>query len=107
MCDEKEGVMWFGDTLFYDKPIDITIALPPEQVTLTPFFSDVHILMEVGGRKYDALVPTWTLSEDRRTVPALRAGRRGDLEIVYFPVSNEGRPQWVIPYCDLESILVK
>ncbi len=30
--------MWFQDTLYYDKPIDITIVLPPEQVTLTPFF---------------------------------------------------------------------
>ena len=63
--------------------------------------------MEVGGKQYDAVVPSWTLSEDHRTVPALRAGRRGDMEIVYFPVSNEGRPTWVIPMCDLETILVK
>ena len=27
--------MWFRDTLYYDKPIDITIALPPKQVKLT------------------------------------------------------------------------
>ena len=99
--------MWFEDTLYYDKPIDITIVLPPEQVTLTPFFHDVHILLEVGGHRYDALVPDWALSADRRTVPALRAGRRGDKEIVYFPVSNEGRPQWVIPICDLETLMVK
>ena len=42
--------MRVGNTLFYDKPIDITIALPPQQVTLTPFFHDVHILLEVGGK---------------------------------------------------------
>lgn len=99
--------MWFGDTLYYDKPIDITIALPPEQATLTTFMSDTEIVMEVGGNQYGAVVPSWTVNEDHRTVPALRAGRRGDLEIVYFPVSNEGRPTWVIPFCDLETILVK
>ncbi len=99
--------MWFGDTLFYEKPIDITIALPPEKVTLTPFFHDVHILMEVGGNHYDALVPDWALSKDRRSVPALRAGRCGDKELVYFPISNEGRPTWLIPRSDLERILVK
>ena len=99
--------MRVGNTLFYDKPIDITIALPPAQVTLTPFFHDVHILLEVGGNHYDALVPDWSLSEDQRSVPALRAGRCGDKELVYFPISNEGRPTWLIPMSDLEKILVK
>ena len=93
-------------SIYYEKPIDITIALDPGQVTLHPLGHDAFIVMNINGQRYDALVPTWTLGEGHRTVPALRAGRSGDREIVYFPISNEGRPTWVIPISDLETVLV-
>ena len=94
------------DTVFYETPISIRIGLKPEQVKISPLGNDAVILMEINGAHYEALVPTWTLGEDQRSVPAARMGRIGDKELVFFPVSNEGRPTWEITEEDLKTVLV-
>ena len=102
----REGMaMTTLKSTYYAKPIDIRIRLEPGQVSIHPLGHDALIIMYIGGKRYDALVPTWTLGEGHRSVPALRAGKSGDNEIVYFPISNEGRPTWVIPFSELEKIM--
>lgn len=91
----------------YEKPIDILIGLKPDQVSIHPLGHDAFIVMNIGGKRYDALVPTWALGKTGLTVVAARVSHSDTHEMVYFPVSNEGRPTWVIPKADLDAIVLE
>lgn len=91
----------------YEKPIDILIGLKPDQVSIHPLGHDAFIVMTINGQRYDALVPTWALGKNHDTVVAARVARTDTHEVVYFPVSNEGRPTWVIPKVDLDTIVLE
>ena len=91
----------------YGKPIDILIGLKSDQVSIHPLGNDAFIVVNIGGHRYDALVPTWALGENGLTVVAARVAHTDTHELVYFPVSNEGRPTWVIPKTDLDSIVLE
>ena len=54
----------------YEKPIDILIGLKPDQVSIHPLGHDAFIVMNIGGKRYDALVPTWALGKTGLTVVA-------------------------------------
>ncbi len=95
------------ETVRYEKPIDILIGLKPEQISMHPLGNDAFIVIEIGGKRYDALVPTWAIGKTGLTVVAARVAKIGDKELVYFPVSNEGRPTWVIPKGDLDAIVLE
>ncbi len=89
-----------------DQPTQIKIKLKPEQVKKTIVAHDMAIIMDIGGARYEALVPTHTLGEGNSYVPAAKVGRRGDKVVLFFPVSNDGRPCWQIPEADLEPLLI-
>ncbi len=88
---------------WWDPPRKIMIKLEPHQIKPMPLGHDTFIVMEFGGRQFDALIPTSTIV-DNKYAPATLAGKNGDRIIVYFPISNEGRPTWELTDAELESI---
>ena len=91
---------------WWDPPKKVMIKLETAQIIPAPLVIDTYdtyIVMEFGGRRFDALIPTDTIV-DNKYAPATLAGKNGDKIIVYFPVSNEGRPTWLLTEAELESI---
>ena len=84
----------------------LRIKLEPNEVRISPLGNDAVIVKKVNGKILRALVPTHTLGKDHSSVPARRAGKSGNNVILHLPTSNEGRPTWVIPESELESIMV-
>ncbi len=91
---------------FDETPTQIKIKLEPEQVSISPLGNDAFIIINIGGQRFDALVPTHTLGLGYRYVPAARMGTIGEKVLLYFPVSNEGRPTWEISEEDLNQVLL-
>ena len=95
--------MSISDIQWWDPPRKIMIKLEPHQIKRMPLGHDTFIVMEFGGRQFDALIPTSTIV-DNKYAPATLAGKNGDRIIIYFPISNEGRPTWLLTESELESI---
>ena len=95
--------MSISDIQWWDTPRKIMIKLEPHQIKRMPLGHDTFIVMEFGGRQFDALIPSSTIV-DNKYAPATLVGKNGDRTIVYFPVSNEGRPTWELTDAELESI---
>lgn len=98
--------MSISNVEWWDPPKKIMIKLEPDQIIPAPLGHDTYdtyIFMEFGGRQFDALIPTDTIV-DNKYAPATLAGKNGDKIIVYFPISNEGRPTWLLTEAELESI---
>ncbi len=91
---------------WYDKPEQIRIALQPNEAKLHPLGHDVFIIKYIDGQRFDALVPTWTMGENLASVPAAAMGEVDDKVILYFPVSNEGRPRWDLTKQQLAAIKI-
>ena len=98
-------MMTSKSTTWYATPTPIKIGLQPEQVRVSPLGNDAVIIVEIRGTRFEAVVPTATLGEYHRFVPAAKVGRNGKNEIIFLPTSNEGRPVWEISEEDLEEIL--
>ena len=96
----KLNVRW------YDEPEQIKIALHPNEAKLHPLGNDVFIIKYIDGQRFDALVPTWTLDDDLASVPAAAVGEVDDKVILYFPVSNEGRPRWDLTRRQLAAVKI-
>lgn len=94
------------DRYWYKDPGCLRIKLEPDEIGMEWFDHDTVILKRIMGQVFRALVPTHTLSEKKDSVPVYLAGRSGGNVILYFPVSNEGRPTWVIPESELGKITV-
>ncbi len=92
--------------LWYRQPGHLKIELKRGEVQITPLGNDAEIIKVINGNRFQALVPTTSLGEDMRYVPAMIAGRTEDKVILFLPTSNDGRPTWEINKADLESILV-
>ena len=95
--------MSFSNIQWWDPPKKIMVKLEPDQIKPMPLGYDTFIVMEFGGRQFDALIPSDTLV-DNKYAPATLAGKDGDKIIVYFPISNEGRPTWLLTEAELASI---
>ncbi len=91
---------------WYKEPDCLRIKLEPDEVKRDWFDHDTVIVKTINGEEFRALVPTHTLSEKKDSVPVYVAGMAGDNVILHFPVSNEGRPSWVIPHSELCKITV-
>ena len=91
---------------WYDEPEQIRIALQPNEAKLHPLGNDVFIIKYIDGQRFDALVPTWTMGENLASVPAAAVGEVDDKVILYFPVSNEGRPRWDLTKKQLAAIKI-
>jgi hypothetical protein len=89
---------------WFEKPEQIRIKLEPQHVKPMPLGHDTFIVMKIGGRQYDALIPSSTLEGGNKYAPASLVGKNGDKMILYFPVSNEGRPTWELSEEELASI---
>ena len=96
----KFNVRW------YDESEPIRIVLQPDEAKPTPLGNDVFIIKHIDGQRFDALVPSWTVSDNLESVSAAVVGEAGGKVILYFPVSNEGRPRWDITRQQLEAIKV-
>ena len=89
---------------WFETPEKIRVKLSPEHVKPMPLGHDTFIVMQIGGRQYDALIPSSTLEDDNKYAPAVLVGKNGDRVILYFPVSNEGRPTWELSEAELDLI---
>ena len=89
---------------WWDTPKKINIKLKPHQIKPMPLGHDTFIVIEIGGRQFDALIPSSSLVDDKYA-PAALVGKNGDRTIVHFPVSNEGRPTWELTDAELESLI--
>ena len=78
-----------------EKATPIRISLEPGDARLSAWGDhDTVVIRKIGGRTFEALVPTWAVDEDRTSVAAARMGKVQGKILVYLPVSNEGRPAW-------------
>ena len=93
--------------LWYYRPGHLKIKLSPHEVNISPLEHDAFISKDIGGQRFEGLVPTHSLGENQSWVPAAYAGKTEGKVILYLPTSNEGRPTWVIPETELDAILVK
>ena len=93
-------------SFWHGSPNHLLIKLEPNEVRISPMGHDAVIVKRVNEKTLRALVPTHTLGEGNGSVPAQRAGKSGNNVILYLPTSNEGRPTWVIPESELQSILL-
>ena len=98
--------MSFFNVRWYDEPEDIKIGLKTNEAKITPLGNDVFIIKHIDGQRFDALVPSWTVSEDYTSVPAAIVGEAEGKLILYFPISNEGRPRWDLTKEQLEAIKI-
>lgn len=87
----------------------LKIRLDPKRVKVqAPIWPhETVISVDIGGRTYEAMIPTMSLPEDHSYVPAQRVGRKGDKIVVVLPVGNDGTTWWRIPEEYLDSALVK
>ena len=81
------------------------IKLNPEQVKITPLGHEAVITLSVRGKQFEAMVPTMSLGEGRRFVPAEQIGRRGKELVVVLPTGNDGTTKWYITEDELDEIL--
>ena len=91
---------------WYEGPGYVKIKLEPSEVKEIPYMSDVVLVKEINGFTFEALVPSHTLGEDNRWVPAEYAGRVAGKVVLYLPTSNDGRPTWRVPEEVVEQILI-
>ena len=91
---------------WYKDPGCLRIKVEPDEIGKEWFDHDTVIIKQINGEYFRALVPTHTLSDKKDSVPVQLAGKAGDNVILYFPVSNEGRPTWIIPESELAKITV-
>ena len=89
---------------WFEHPQQIRIKLSPEHVKPMPLGHDTFIVLQIGGRQFDALIPSSTLEEDNKFAPAIIVGKKANKMILYFPVSNEGRPTWELSEEELSLI---
>ena len=93
--------------IWYKEPDCLKIRLEPNEADFAALDHDTIITKKIKGEDMIALVPTHALPESRNWVPVQFAGKHQGNIIVYFPVSNEGRPTWVIPEDEFKSIAFK
>jgi hypothetical protein len=93
--------------LWYHRPGYLKIGLVEGEAVVTALGNDVEIIKVIGGKRFQALVPTASLGENMGYVPAAYAGKVGDKIILYLPTSNDGRPTWEIDESALKNILVE
>ena len=65
------------------------------------------ISVDIGGKTYEAMIPTHSLPEDHSYVPGQRVGKRGNKVVVVLPVGNDGTTKWLIPEDELGSVQVE
>ena len=89
-----------------ESPTPIRISLEPGDARLSPWGDhDTVIIRKIGDKQFDALVPTWSVAEDRSSVAAVKAGHIGEKILVYLATSNEGRPTWVLTPAEFDQLL--
>ena len=81
------------------------IKLDPDQIKITPLGHEAVITLSVRGKQFEAMVPTLSLGEGRRYVPAEQIGRRGKELVVVLPTGNDGTTKWYITEDELGEIL--
>ena len=60
---------------FDESATPIRITLEPGDARLSPWGDhDTVIIRKIGDKQFDALVPTWSVAEDRSSVAAVKAG---------------------------------
>ncbi len=91
---------------WFQEPRQIWIPLSPEQIKPMPLGHDTLIVIDIGGRQHNALIPSSTI-RDSRYAPATIMVMNRDRLILHFPVSNEGRPAWEITQDELDRILLE
>lgn len=82
------------------------IGLKPDEIRVTSLGHDAVITPVIGGTRFEAMVPTMSLGEGRRFVPAEQIGRIGNKLILVLPPSNDGTPIWHVREEDLSEVLV-
>ena len=92
---------------WYKEPGYDKIKLEPGEARFALFDHDTLITKEINGEEMFALVPTHSLPENHEWVPVQIAAQHEGKIIIYFPVSNEGRPTWVIPEDEFNKIQFK
>ena len=80
------------------------IRLNPEDVRITPLGNDAVVIVEAGGRQFEAMVPTMSLGQGWSFVPAEQVGRLEDKLVLILPPSNDGTPIWYIREDELDEI---
>ena len=80
------------------------IKLKPEQVKKTMLDHETVIMLTAGGRHFEAMVPTMSLVDGGRFVPAEQIGRRGDELVIVLPTGNDGTTKWYITKDELNEI---
>ena len=86
----------------------IHISLEPGDARLSPWGDhDTVIIRKIGDKQFDALVPTWSVAEDRSYVMAARVGRAQGKIVVYLATSNEGRPAWRLTDAEYAQVATK
>ena len=83
------------------------MKLEPGEAKITPMGHEAFIVKEIGGQRFDALVPASVMGENLGSVPVNYVGDTDDGRVVlHFPVSNEGRPRWAFPKEYLEPLII-
>ena len=80
------------------------IKLKPEQVKATMLDHETVIMLTAGDRHFEAMVPTMSLVDGGRFVPAEQIGRRGDELVIVLPTGNDGTTKWYITSDELNEI---
>ena len=80
------------------------IKLKPEQVKKTIWDHETVIMLDAGDRHFEAMVPTMSLVDGGRFVPAEQIGRRGDELVIVLPTGNDGTTKWYITEDELSEI---
>jgi hypothetical protein len=89
------------------EPTLVKIALEPHHIRGYYFFeSDIVIVREIGGERFEAVVPTATLGVGNSYVPAARVGKVNGKILLYLPTGNDGRPAWRVDEDALNEVLV-
>ena len=94
----KSSIVWEERSL-------LKIRLDPNRVSIHPLGHEAEFFVDYGEKRYHAIVPTHSLGEGRRFVPAERVGHLGNLALVVLPVGNDGTTTWRIPEDELEGML--
>lgn len=99
-----------GDETFVKEPRAwCKIRLDPARVKVqAPVWPhETVISVDIGGKTYEAMIPTDSLPEDHSYVPGQRIGKLGDKVVVVLPVGNDGTTYWRIPEDQLGSVQIK
>ena len=93
---------------FDESATPIRIRLEPGDARPSPWGDhDTVIIRKIGEKQFDALVPTWSVAEDRSSVMAARVGRAQGKIVVYLATSNEGRPAWRLTDAEYAQVATK